>query len=277
MEWRDIFGVGLLLRDLGLNRDPRLKSRHSIQQDHGSQLNSGLNRDSVHTGQLQRNPTTRSLSPLPDTNLSDSFKEAQSEKRRFSTPGPRRKEPDRKIPRKIFARDSHRTWASDSSSSSTSISDKLNSRWESSWTKYFDHGGGRVTAVETTAEFKVDLSQLFYGLKFAIGAHSRIYHGIYKDEPIAMKILSPPDDDENGAIAARLDKQFTREVTHLSHLHHQNVIKAAALRLEIRGGEWRKAYLQMDGEPWKQPMDREFSTFVEIRRVPFQSLMINGD
>ncbi|XP_043700278.1 uncharacterized protein LOC122650994 [Telopea speciosissima] len=204
-------------RDLGLNRDPRLKSRHSIQQERGSQLNSGLNLDSVHTGQLQCNPTTRSLSPLPDTNLSDSFKEAQSEKRRFSTPGPRRKEPDGKIPGKIFARDSHRTQASDSTSSSTSISDKLNSRRESSWMKYFD-------------EFKVDLSQLFYGLKFAIGAHSRIYHGIYKDEPIAMKILNPPDDDENGAIAALQEKQFTREVTHLSHLHHQNVIKGSRAR-----------------------------------------------
>ncbi|XP_043700322.1 uncharacterized protein LOC122651050 [Telopea speciosissima] len=182
----------------------------------------------MHTGQLQRNPTTRSLSPLPDTNLSDSFKEAQSEKRRFSTPGPRRKEPDRKIPGKIFARDSHRTRASNSTSSSTLISDKLNSRRKSSWTKYFDHGGGRVTAVETAAdEFKVDLSQLFNGLKFVIGAHSRIYHGIYKDEPVAMKILSPPDDDDKGAIAARLEKQFTREVTHLSHLHHQNVIKVA--------------------------------------------------
>ncbi|XP_043710756.1 diacylglycerol kinase 7-like [Telopea speciosissima] len=57
----------------------------------------------------------------------------------------------------------------------------------------------------------------------------------------------------------------------------KHIAQAAALRLEIRGGEWRKAYLQMDGEPWKQPMDREFSTFVEIKRVPFQSLMINGD
>jgi diacylglycerol kinase (ATP) len=32
----------------------------------------------------------------------------------------------------------------------------------------------------------------------------------------------------------------------------------------------------MDGEPWKQPMSKEYSTFVEIKRVPFQSLMVNG-
>jgi diacylglycerol kinase (ATP) len=47
--------------------------------------------------------------------------------------------------------------------------------------------------------------------------------------------------------------------------------------LEVRGGEWRNAYMQMDGEPWKQPMDEEFSTLVEIKRVPFQSPMISGD
>lgn len=35
-------------------------------------------------------------------------------------------------------------------------------------------------------------------------------------------------------------------------------------------------FLQMDGEPWKQPMKSDYSTFVEIKKVPFQSLMING-
>ncbi|CAN0911234.1 Diacylglycerol kinase 3 [Linum grandiflorum] len=57
----------------------------------------------------------------------------------------------------------------------------------------------------------------------------------------------------------------------------KHIAQAAAIRLEIRGGEWRDAYLQMDGEPWKQPMSKEYSSFVEIRRVPHQSVMINGD
>ncbi|KAJ4962291.1 hypothetical protein NE237_022230 [Protea cynaroides] len=108
-------------------------------------------------------------------------------------------------------------------------SDKFKSRKESLWTKYFGHGGGSVTAVETAqVEFKVDLSQLFFGQKLAIGAHSRLYHGIYKHEPVAVKIISPPDDNKNEAITARLEKRFTREVTLLSHLHHQNVIKLVA-------------------------------------------------
>ncbi|KAA0059727.1 diacylglycerol kinase 7 [Cucumis melo var. makuwa] len=57
----------------------------------------------------------------------------------------------------------------------------------------------------------------------------------------------------------------------------KHIAQAAAIRIEIRGGKRKKAYLQMDGEPWKQPISKENSTFVEIKRVPFQSLMINGE
>ncbi|KAG5559621.1 hypothetical protein RHGRI_009222 [Rhododendron griersonianum] len=54
-------------------------------------------------------------------------------------------------------------------------------------------------------------------------------------------------------------------------------LQAAVIRFEFRGGEWQEAYMQMDGEPWKQPMDKDYSIFVEIKRVPFQSVMIHGE
>lgn len=57
----------------------------------------------------------------------------------------------------------------------------------------------------------------------------------------------------------------------------KHIAQAAAIRLEIRGGQWKQAYMQMDGEPWKQPMSSEYSTYVEIKRVPHQSLMISGE
>ncbi|VFQ87940.1 unnamed protein product [Cuscuta campestris] len=57
----------------------------------------------------------------------------------------------------------------------------------------------------------------------------------------------------------------------------KHIAQASAIRFELRGGDWKEAYMQMDGEPWKQPMDKEFSTFVEIKKVPFQSLMLRGD
>ncbi|XVE71761.1 hypothetical protein DITRI_Ditri10aG0177700 [Diplodiscus trichospermus] len=57
----------------------------------------------------------------------------------------------------------------------------------------------------------------------------------------------------------------------------KHIAQAASIRLELRGGEWKDAFMQMDGEPWKQPMSKEYSTIVEIKRVPFQSLMISGE
>ncbi|XP_057749151.1 diacylglycerol kinase 7-like [Arachis stenosperma] len=57
----------------------------------------------------------------------------------------------------------------------------------------------------------------------------------------------------------------------------KHIAQAAAIRLEVRGGEWKNSYMQMDGEPWKQPLSRDFSTVVEIKREPFQSLMVSGE
>ncbi|ONK69652.1 uncharacterized protein A4U43_C05F25310 [Asparagus officinalis] len=56
----------------------------------------------------------------------------------------------------------------------------------------------------------------------------------------------------------------------------KHIAQAAAIRLEIRGGRWKKAYMQMDGEPWKQAIN-EYSTIIDIKRVPHQSLMISGE
>ncbi|CAA6672996.1 unnamed protein product [Spirodela intermedia] len=182
----------------------------------------------------------RSISPLPATVLSDAFKEARSETKRFSTPLPRRKDYEKGFIGKLFSRETpaagHRFSNSPSPPhiglaqrlSSTKRIDKEKSQKETAWARYFDHGGGRVTAMETMEEWKGDLSQLYLGLKFACGAHSKVYHGIYKNLPVAVKVITQPDDDENANLAARLEKQFTREVTHLSHLNHRNVIKLVA-------------------------------------------------
>ncbi|XP_027345624.1 serine/threonine-protein kinase HT1-like [Abrus precatorius] len=187
--------------------------------------------------QVQKNPITnkqRALSPLPESFISDTFKEARHEQKRFSTPGPRRKEQDKRIMGKLLNKDSQVSNSKSPYNSpishlvSMKLSDKSKQRKESGWTKYFDHGGGKVTAVETAEEWNVDLSKLFVGVRFAHGAHSRLYHGMYKDDPVAVKIIRVPDDDETGSLAARLEKQFIREVTLLSRLHHQNVIKFVA-------------------------------------------------
>ncbi|KAJ4839504.1 hypothetical protein Tsubulata_030121 [Turnera subulata] len=192
----------------------------------------------------QKSPRTpyskqRSLSPIPQTNLPDTFKEARSSKKRFSTPHPRRKEREREmgVAEKLVNRGTAARESKQSDSAASNASplqhfskghDKSKSKKDSAWTRYFDHGGGKVSAVGAADEFTVDMSQLFLGVRFAHGAHSRLYHGFYKDEPVAVKIITVPDDDENGDLAVKLSNQYEREVTFLSRLHHPNVIKFVA-------------------------------------------------
>ncbi|KAK7407671.1 hypothetical protein VNO78_09680 [Psophocarpus tetragonolobus] len=178
---------------------------------------------------IQKHPITnkqRSLSPLPKTFLSEVFREARHEQKRFSTPNPRR---EKRITGKLL-KDSWDTKDSNSNSPSYSPNRQVKSkdRKDSAWTKFLDNGGGKITAVETAEEWNVDMSQLFFGLKFAHGAHSRLYHGVYKDEAVAVKIIMVPEDDESVSLASRLEKQFIREVTLLSRLQHPNVIKLSA-------------------------------------------------
>ena len=168
----------------------------------------------------RRSKEERALSPLPTTVVSDVFREARSETKRFSTPLPRRNDYERSFTGKLFSKNS----------SSRSVVDKSKSQKESGWPRCrLDHGGGRVTAVETMEEWKGDLSQLYLSYKFASGAHSKVYHGVYKQSPVAVKVITQPDDDENAILAAKLEKQFTREVTHLSHFNHRNVIKVFSI------------------------------------------------
>jgi serine/threonine protein kinase len=52
-----------------------------------------------------------------------------------------------------------------------------------------------------------------------------LFHGIYKEQPVAVKFIRQPDDEEDAELAAQLEKQFHTEVTALSCLNHPNVIK----------------------------------------------------
>ncbi|KAJ4750168.1 Protein kinase superfamily protein [Rhynchospora pubera] len=150
----------------------------------------------------------RPPSPIPSTIISDVFREAkETARRRFATPPPRERK------------------------GMGTVKPPTMPKKESSWSKkYLDHGVSRVSALETTCSevnFSVDMSKLYVGKKFASGAHSRLFRGIYNEEEVAVKIIRCPqsDDGENGEMAAMLEKQYEREVACLSHLCHCNVIK----------------------------------------------------
>ncbi|CAA0809692.1 Diacylglycerol kinase 4 [Striga hermonthica] len=99
--------------------------------------------------------------------------------------------------------------------------------------------------------------------------------------------LKPNYLEKRGFVEAHADDGVL-EIFGLKHGWHASMVMAelisakhiaqvSAVRFELRGGEWKNSYMQMDGEPWKQPMDKDFSTFVEIKRVPHQSVMIVRD
>ncbi|XP_027329316.1 serine/threonine-protein kinase HT1-like isoform X2 [Abrus precatorius] len=75
-------------------------------------------------------------------------------------------------------------------------------------------------------EWNADLSQLFIGNKFASGAHSRIYRGIYKQKAVAVKMVRIPAQDEEKR--ALLEQQFNSEVALLSRLFHHNIVQFIA-------------------------------------------------
>ena len=72
-------------------------------------------------------------------------------------------------------------------------------------------------------EWNADLSQLFIGNKFASGAYSRIYRGIYKQRAVAVKMVRVPVQDEDKRDV--LEKQFKSEVALLSRHFHPNIVQ----------------------------------------------------
>ncbi|CAN8240756.1 unnamed protein product [Cochlearia groenlandica] len=75
-------------------------------------------------------------------------------------------------------------------------------------------------------EWTADFSQLFIGNKFASGAHSRIYRGIYKQRAVAVKMVRIPTHNEE--TRAKLEQQFKSEVSLLSRLFHPNIVQFIA-------------------------------------------------
>lgn len=231
---------------------PKIKGYGSVSE---LSVRAKLDRDSrnsrlfVSRQEKNSTPKQRSASPLPTITIPDVFKEAKANasERRSSTPPPQSgKGSDRNIFGRLrWGKEPQDCCVLNSPSppltsplqhfSGMKAPEKMKTPKDSSWARYFDHGVGRVTAVESTDEWMVDLSKLYLGLRFASGAHSRLYHGVYKDQPVAVKVIRQPDDDQNGVMAARLEKQFNREVMLLSHLYHRNVIKVLLTFTSIFG------------------------------------------
>uniref|UniRef100_A0A0E0LDS7 Protein kinase domain-containing protein n=1 Tax=Oryza punctata TaxID=4537 RepID=A0A0E0LDS7_ORYPU len=109
-------------------------------------------------------------------------------------------------------------------------------RWDSmeSWSMLLDtamgpsgEGGSSSRDSGRREEWMADLSHLFIGNKFASGANSRIYRGIYKQRAVAVKMVRIPERDE--ARRAVLEDQFNSEVAFLSRLYHPNIVQVTLI------------------------------------------------
>ncbi|KAK2975496.1 hypothetical protein RJ640_005235 [Escallonia rubra] len=140
-----------------------------------------------------------------------------------------------------------------------------------SWSKYLVSSGAEIKG-EGEEEWSADMSQLFIGNKFASGRHSRIYRGIYKQRDVAIKLISQPEED--GDLAAFLEKQFISEVGLLFRLQHPNIITFFAacknppvfciITEYLAGGSLRK-YLHQQ-EPYSLPFSLVLKFALDIAR-----------
>jgi len=166
---------------------------------------------------LTSKPKRRAKSPVPKRVISDVFKEAKAATKRFSSPQRQRKPTSPRSP------DDSPPFGFASQRTPSKL--KINSR-TSSWPgRNVDSGLAKVAALEILERWTVDRSELLIGHRFASGTYSRLFHGIYKEQPVAVKFIRQPDDGEDDELSAKLEKQFTSEVTILARLQHRNVIK----------------------------------------------------
>lgn len=122
-----------------------------------------------------------------------------------------------------------------SSSSSKTLNSDMNNlerkRFDSleSWSMILDSENVETwePSKEDQEEWTADLSQLFIGNKFASGAHSRIYRGIYKQRAVAVKMVRIPNQKEE--TRTLLEQQFKSEVAFLSRLFHPNIVQVIIL------------------------------------------------
>lgn len=88
---------------------------------------------------------------------------------------------------------------------------------------------------EVKQEETREAPKLYVGSRISVGSLGRdngcdvLYRGVYGDQHVAAKVMTPPADD--GTVAANLCIRFIREAHFLSRLKHPNVIKVPAMNI----------------------------------------------
>ncbi|KAK4368016.1 hypothetical protein RND71_011808 [Anisodus tanguticus] len=92
----------------------------------------------------------------------------------------------------------------------------------------------------------IDLHQLSIGPMLSDGPYSVVYEGLYKSMPVAIKIIQP---DMSANVSPERKEKFQREVTLLSKVKHDHIVKFIGASMEpalmlvtelMRGGTLQK-------------------------------------
>lgn len=258
------------------------KARSLVKSSSSMMLLSYLNKAQINQNQgssvqktngSQHRP--RSKSPLPSVLPSELFREARAGSQRFTSPPPERVGSEKSVYGKSLGRDPSANWRSTPLVSAKHKSRKGGGRRVSAVDSVRGRTVSMAQQVQTTVDWTLDPAKMLVRKdKFASGVYSKLYKGVYDEQPVAIKFIRIPKNDDNGKLATMLDRQYNTEINALSHLYHKNVIKLVAaykcppvfyiLTEFLPGGSLRSYLHSIEHHPI--PLEKTISIALDVAR-----------
>ncbi|KAI3451732.1 hypothetical protein Pfo_008397 [Paulownia fortunei] len=88
---------------------------------------------------------------------------------------------------------------------------------------------GAQNSVKIDKKLLIDANQLAIGPMISEGTYSVVYEGLYRSMPVAVKVIQP---DILATVSPELQEKFSREVSMLSRVNHDNIVKLIGVTLE---------------------------------------------
>ncbi|PIM99403.1 Tyrosine kinase [Handroanthus impetiginosus] len=91
-----------------------------------------------------------------------------------------------------------------------------------------DNVGSR-NSVKIDKKLLIDADELAIGPMISEGTYSVVYEGLYRSTPVAVKVIQQ---DMSSTVSPGLQEKFSREVSMLSRVNHENILKFIGVILE---------------------------------------------
>ncbi|KAL7101775.1 hypothetical protein ACP275_08G075900 [Erythranthe tilingii] len=101
-------------------------------------------------------------------------------------------------------------------------------------TFYYMNGGDDLNTQQNSPapideKLLIDADQLAIGPMISEGHYSIVYQGLYGSLPVAVKMIQP---DMSTSVSPELEEKFCREVSMLSRVNHENIVKLIGATIE---------------------------------------------